>query len=102
MVAGIQFDCSGFGKLDSIGQQVIQYLFDTIHITVQIDIGILEIRFKQYSFIRDNMRKARSNTFQQVIKTERDIVSCFFCLVQTVHIQKVVQQMILFQKVCLM
>ena len=63
MIAGIQFDGSGFSKLDCIGQQVIHYLFDAIHISIQIDIGILEIRLEQDSFVRDNMRKARCYTF---------------------------------------
>mgnify|MGYP006993636257 CR=1 FL=1 len=92
MIAGIQFDGSGFSKLDCIGQQVIHYLFDAVHISIQIDIGIFEIRPEQDSLVSDYMGKARCDTFEQVIKAERDIIPGFFCLVQTVHVQQVVEQ----------
>ena len=42
--------------------------------------------------VSDYMGKARCDTFEQVIKAERDIIPGFFCLVQTVHVQQVVEQ----------
>ena len=35
----MQADCAGFCKFDGIAKQVVQNLFDTVHVTAKLDIG---------------------------------------------------------------
>ena len=47
---------------------------------------------EQDSLVIDHVGESENGTFQQVFKTERHIVAGFFGLVQTVHVQQVVEQ----------
>ena len=47
---------------------------------------------EQDSLVIDHVGEAENGTFQQVLKAEGHIVAGFFGLVQTVHVQQVVEQ----------
>ena len=47
---------------------------------------------EQDSLVIDHVGESENGTFQQVFKAERHIVAGFFGLVQTVHVQQVVEQ----------
>lgn len=70
MITGIQTDCTGFREFNSIAEQVVYNLLDTVHIAVKFDIGILEIVTEQDSLVIDHVGESENGTFQQVFKAE--------------------------------
>ena len=91
-VADVEGDRSGFRELDGVGQQVIDDLADTVHVTEKSHVRIVELVAEQDPLVVDDAGETGDGTFQQLVQAERDIVTDFLGLVQAVHVQQVVEQ----------
>ena len=66
-------------------------MFYTVRIAIKPDFRIPKITIEQNPLVIDYVGESGSGTLQQPVQIERNIVTDFFRLVQTVYIQQVVE-----------
>ena len=67
-------------------------LLDAVAVAADRNVHALEIALKEKPFVVGGAGESRRDAFQQVGKPERGVVAGLFRLVETVHVQEVVQQ----------
>ncbi|EEB22929.1 hypothetical protein BACDOR_04577 [Phocaeicola dorei DSM 17855] len=92
LITGGEADASRPGELDGVREQVVRDLLDAVAVAADRNVRAPEIALKKKPFVVGSTGESRRDAFQQVGKPERGVVAGLLRLVETVHVQEVVQQ----------